>query len=346
MVQIRDMFEELCQTIDIRNPQGTEYEITMEDFITKNGGGATALATVAIWTRAMLGVEPADVSALYFLDYCKSGGGLMQMRSDRKDGGQYLRIRKGTQSFSKCIAADMTPGSVVLNMPVTRISQDAAGATVTTADGKVFTCKKVIVSVPTPLYKEITFTPALSGHKRLLTSSTKLGFYSKMIILYARPFWKDQGLCGMSQSFSSPVPVTRDTSVESEGHYSLTCFCTGGVGLDWGKLTAYERQKKVVDYVTEIFGTPEASKPLEVVEQIWANEQWSQGAPCPVMAPGMMTELGHALREPFGSVHFVGTETSYEWKGYMEGAVRSGERGAGEVVAALQKEDAPMSSKL
>jgi monoamine oxidase len=35
------------------------------------------------------------MSALFFLNYCKSGGGLMQMRSDMKNGGQYLRIGEG-----------------------------------------------------------------------------------------------------------------------------------------------------------------------------------------------------------------------------------------------------------
>jgi monoamine oxidase len=40
-------------------------------------------------------------------------------------------------------------------------------------------------------------------------------------------------------------------------------------------------------------------------------------------------------------VHFVGTETASEWKGYMEGAVRAGERGAKEVVEALE----PSSSR-
>ena len=53
-----------------------------------------AIATATIWTPAMLGQEPEDVSALYFLNYCKSGGGLLQMRSDRRHGGQYLRIAK------------------------------------------------------------------------------------------------------------------------------------------------------------------------------------------------------------------------------------------------------------
>lgn len=96
IVRIRTLWEELCHTIDIKQPYHPEYDnLTVEEFTKKHGAGVTALATVSIWTRAFLGCEPSELSALYFLDYCKSGGGLLQMRSDRKDGGQYLRVRKG-----------------------------------------------------------------------------------------------------------------------------------------------------------------------------------------------------------------------------------------------------------
>jgi monoamine oxidase len=49
----------------------------------------------------------------------------------------------------------------------------------------------------------------------------------------------------------------------------------------------------------------------------------------------VLTKVGNELATPFGRVHFVGTETSREWRGYMEGAVRSGQRGVAEVVKAL-----------
>ena len=55
------------------------------------------------------------------------------------------------------------------------------------------------------------------------------------------------------------------------------------------------------------------------------------------MGPGGLTNFENVLRAQSGPVHFVGTETAYEWKGYMEGAVRSGERGAQEVLLALNK---------
>ena len=40
------------------------------------------------------------------------------------------------------------------------------------------------------------------------------------------------------------------------------------------------------------------------------------------------------IRRPFGRVHWAGTETSTYWSGYMDGAVRSGERAALEVAGA------------
>jgi monoamine oxidase len=42
-------------------------------------------------------------------------------------------------------------------------------------------------------------------------------------------------------------------------------------------------------------------------------------------------DFGPALRAAVGRVHWAGTETSEVFTGYMDGAVRSGERAAGEV---------------
>jgi monoamine oxidase len=36
-----------------------------------------------------------------------------------------------------------------------------------------------------------------------------------------------------------------------------------------------------------------------------------------------------------GPLHWAGTETADEWTGFMDGAVRSGQRAAAEVAAAL-----------
>lgn len=354
MVKIRDTIEDLCQMIDLRKPALSNYDsMTLEEFVKHLGGGEIAFQTARVWTKAMLGCEPSEMSALFFLDYCKSGGGLMQTRSDMKNGGQYLRIKNGktaaffsngdysnplagTQSFSKGLAAAMAPGSILLSTPVAKIQQSSEGCTVIATTGAVFYGKKVILSVPTPLYKDIKFSPPLSGAKLALTNSTKLGCTSKMILVYDTPWWRSQNLSGMSQSFIGPYTITRDTSNDSAGHYSLTSMPGADAARDWSQLPAHERRAQILAQVAETFGNREAAyKPVEIFEMEWSKEEYSKGCPCPVMPPNALSKFGHALREPVGDIHFVGTETAYEWKGYMEGAVRSGERGAEEVIEAL-----------
>lgn len=342
VVRVRDLFEQTCQKIDLSNVVASSKDVqkdlddmTFEEWIKSQGGGEHALNALTIGTRAMLGVEPSEVSALYFLDYAKSGGGYMQMRSDGKHGGQYLRVRQGTQSFARGLASELVPGSLSLLSPVRCIEQNDGIVHVLSARG-TYTASRVIVSVPTPMYREISFSPALPAAKTQLANSTKLGDYCKFITLYKRPWWREAGLCGLSQTVHGPFAVTRDTSNDEAAEYSLTCFVTGAPARTWMQLPPDERRKAICAKIRTLFGPfATVDEPHDVVEQIWRNEQWSQGCPCPVMAPGSLTAFEHVLRAPVGCVHFVGTETAYEWKGYMEGAVRSGERGAQEVMLAL-----------
>lgn len=76
-------------------------------------------------------------------------------------------------------------------------------------------------------------------------------------------------------------------------------------------------------------------EPIKVLEKEWAKDEWTEGGPTTVLPPGVLSgEAGREMRKPFGRVHFAGTEMATVWKGYMEGAVRSGVRAAEEVIEA------------
>jgi monoamine oxidase len=49
----------------------------------------------------------------------------------------------------------------------------------------------------------------------------------------------------------------------------------------------------------------------------------------------VLTSLGPAVAGPVGRLHFAGADYSAEWPGYMDGAIRSGQRVAAEVLARL-----------
>ena len=80
-----------------------------------------------------------------------------------------------------------------------------------------------------------------------------------------------------------------------------------------------------------------ARLPLEMCYHDWTAYPWSQGCLCPVLPPGPngALDLASAPETSVGYLHFAGTETSNVWRGYMEGAVRSGERAVEEVIEAM-----------
>lgn len=289
----------------------------------------------------MLGHEPQDISALFFLNYCKSGGGLLQMRSDRQHGAQYLRVRQGTQTFAKTIAAALPKDTIHLSQPVTGISQIESSSVFVEVPGCDIRARKLISSVPLPVLKTITFDPPLPPKKQLLVNSFRYGYYTKVMAIFRSPWWVTRGFCGLSQSFKGPVSVFRDTSSPADEKWVLTCFLSGDSGRKWSQLkTSKERENAILDQLGDIYGEQSlpASEFLEMIGHEWNGEEFSgYGCPSCSLPPGVLTTAGDALRDPFKNVHFIGTETAAEWKGYMEGAVRSGERGASEVVQSLSR---------
>jgi monoamine oxidase len=229
----------------------------------------------------------------------------------------------------------LQPGTVVLNSPVRQISQTPDGIYVSAGRGD-FKCQRAIVSVPTVLYKEIGFEPPLPAAKVELGRNNVHGYTLKVMVSYAEPWWRKKALSGAIMSFIGPITTCRDSSNDEVGQFSLTCFTNGDFGRKGSLLSQQERFKSILAHIKRVFGAyVEVPEPIAVTEHEWASDQWAQGCPCPASPPGIMTKYNHALRTTHGKVHFIGTETAYEWKGYMDGAIRSGERGAQEVIQAL-----------
>ena len=78
---------------------------------------------------------------------------------------------------------------------------------------------------------------------------------------------------------------------------------------------------------------PRALEPTEWIELDWTEEQWTRGGPTAVLTPGVLTGLGRWRDVPFGRVRWAGAEHSDYWNGYMDGAVRSGEKAAAEILS-------------
>ena len=136
-----------------------------------------------------------------------------------------------------------------------------------------------------------------------------------------------RGLSGQAGSPEHPLAITFDNSPADNSCGVLLGFLEGGHGRRAAALSPEARQDLVIDGFATYFGEARDGV-LEYVEQDWANEEWIRGGYGAHLGPGVWTQYGSLLREPEGLLHWAGAETSPVWNGYMDGAIRSGERAA------------------
>ena len=113
----------------------------------------------------------------------------------------------------------------------------------------------------------------------------------------------------------------------------LASFAFGSVAENLDLLDATERRRYVIEALTARLG-PKAANPVDFVETAWWTEKWTRGCSMAHFPPNILTRYGPLLQEPFGRVHWAGTETSTMSHGAIDGAIRSGERAAQQVLSA------------
>jgi monoamine oxidase len=114
----------------------------------------------------------------------------------------------------------------------------------------------------------------------------------------------------------------------------IAVFTFGPVAQKWDHADAAQRRQAIVDALAQRLG-PRASSPVDFVETLWKFEEWTKGCTMAHYAPGVLTKYGPLLRQPMGRIHWAGTETSTFSHGAIDGAVRSGERAAAEILASV-----------
>jgi monoamine oxidase len=289
---------------------------------------ARRLLEVAIGT--VMGTGTAELSALWMLSYVSSAGSFDAL-VDVEGGAQQDRFVGGSHRLSQRLAEALGEG-LVLEAPVRRIAQDGGGLDVE-ADGFQARAHRVVVAVPPPLAARISFAPSLGGRRDQLTQRMANGALTKCAAVYPEPFWRDQGLSGQAVSDGGPVTTTFDNSPPDGSPGVLLGFIAGAEAIRHARRSEADRRRAVLESFERLFGE-QAAKPGIYLETAWAEEEWSRGGPVCSFAPGALVPYGEALRQPAGRVHWAGAETATVWCGYMEGAVRSGERAAEEVLDA------------
>ena len=312
---------------------------TFATWIRRNARTAKARSLFELSTEAIWAAEPADVSLLHVLFYIHSAGGF-NMLIGTSGGAQQDRFHGGSQRITELLAESLGPERVLLRSPVCRIEHGNGGVVVHVdrpARGPrdlAVRARRAIIAVPPTLAGRVSYDPPLPAHRDQLTQRMPQGTVIKTMALYERPFWRDEGFSGQAASDDGPARIVFDNSPPDGRPGVLLGFLEGRLARQWGARPATDRREAVLAGHVRLFGE-RAAKPKRFIERVWSDEQWTRGCYGCLMTPGGWTEYGSALRAPIGLLHWAGAETAEVWNGYMDGAVRSGERAASEVLAAL-----------
>lgn len=269
--------------------------------------------------------EVSLLHALHYIHSCKS----IEWVSSTIGGAQQDHVVGGTFGVAERIAARLGD-AVQLSSPVRRVAQDA-GAVEVTSETTTVRARRVIITLPMMLAGRLDYEPELPAMRTQLMDRSPQGQAYKWHAVYPYPFWRADGYSGWGLNVDGPPDGCIDSTPHDGKPGMLAAFAFGPSARQLGIVSAEERRQVCLDGLVRCFG-PKAANPVHFVEMDWAAEKYSGGDYMAHWAPGVLTNFGKALRKPCGRIHWAGTETATHWHCSIEGAVRSGERAAEEVM--------------
>jgi monoamine oxidase len=292
-----------------------------------NVPSATARKLIRTTMTVLFCVNPDEVSLLGSLVLAR-GGGSFEYYVDSGITETHL-VDGGAPELAGRLAAKLG-NALHLSSPVRLIKQSSTGVEVF-SDRLTVEAQRVIVATPPFLAGRIEYDPALPAAQGQLLRRMLSGSAIRGITIYDEPFWRNDGLSGMSVAPDLPVPVALDQSPHSAKPGVLSSYMFGPQAVRAAALAAVERRDIWLRALAARYGS-KALSPRAHMETDWAAEEWSLGGMIAHFAPGVLTNYGHTLRQPAGRIHWAGSEYATEMHGLMEGAVRSGESAADQVV--------------
>lgn len=300
---------------------------------------AGAVEFVELFFNSAFGGRAMDVSLLFTLGQIAGFGdeehiGTLERGVAGEKGAQESRFVGGSQLISLELAKHIEP-LITLNAPVRKIEQSADTVTVI-SDAGTWTAGHAVVAVPPPLAVEIEWEPLLPAAHDMLRRRMALGTLAKCMAIYDEPFWRKKGLSGFGLHLDATVVKEMFDNTPSSGTPGvLNGFVGGHAWRGWQGLPVQQRKEAVLNEFAAALGA-EAEEPVDYFEADWTQERWTRGCPVSALETGVTTDFLPIIAQPFGLVHWAGTETASYWNGFMDGAVRSGERAAEEIIPKLR----------
>jgi monoamine oxidase len=228
----------------------------------------------------------------------------------------------GNAELAKALARELG-GAIHTSSPVRRLRWGEGGVTVGTDTGEL-DADAVVVAVPTAPLAEIGFEPALRGPTAEALASVRYGQNAKLFVALRAPS-PPSAIMSVASRFWTYTQLDRSGAPAP--------FVTGFAGSP-GAVDALAGDRGAERWLEELAALrPELElDPEGALLSTWHDDPWVRGS---YSARSVSSPLRDAeLTEPIGPLYFAGEHTAGDWHGLMEGALRSGQRAAGQLLAA------------
>ncbi|MGN6445202.1 flavin monoamine oxidase family protein [Amnibacterium sp.] len=315
------------------HPRARELDgITWRAFLEQLSEDPEARANIAMFTAEAMLTKPSHAfSALQSLLMAASAGSYSHL----VDADFILdkRVVGGLQQVPLRLA-EALGDDVLLGRPVRRISWSEDGATVEADGGLTVTARQVVLAVPPNLYDRIDYVPSLPLRRHVLHQHLSLGLVIKVHAVYDEPFWRADGLSGTAFSPYLPVHEAYDNSNHGDPRGILVGFVSDARADRLLALAPEARRTAILESLARYYGE-RAMHPTVYVESDWGSEEWTRGAYAASFDMGGLERFGADLRTPVGPLHWASSDLAGAGYQHVDGAIRMGDRVAGEVLAAL-----------
>ena len=242
-----------------------------------------------------------------------------------------FRIKGGNDLLPQAMA-DALNTPVILNAPVTAVSAEEDGVTVTYNGGEVQGCVAVMAT-PMNALRNVSFSPALPDGLQTAVGELYYAPHFKVFLQYNPKFWREMSVSGDTIT-NLPLDYTWVGTHGQQGDAGILVTYSSGQGARALYGMSKEMQiETVLSQVEEIY--PGSSEFLVAAQTAdWHDNPYIFSGYSNYSA-GQVSKFWEILRKSNGRFYFAGEHTS-TYVGYMEGAVQSGQRVAQEIVAMKQ----------
>jgi len=302
---------------------------------------STARGLMAATAQSVFCADASQISMLLFLTVVAEEGGVEVLLEE----AQTQRVVQGNGTLSRRLAASLAERGVEIRLgaEVVECSHSAKdGATVATRDGARFRARRVVLAVPPPALAGLSLEPKLAGPLGAEVAASAMGKVIKVVVEFAARWWEGAH-CAMADPEVLTTTLAFDVSPlhASPPRHVLAIFFFGAKAEHWSATkTPEERREEAVRCARLMFGEAADQAPCEVVASVegdWPAVPFIRGGYMSYPALSSITQTqSYSSSVPQSCLHFASTENASAWRGYMDGAIQSGERAAAEVAEALR----------